>query len=56
MTLTTEDEKALMSKVPCALAMNSLMYVMICTRLEIAQAVIVVIRHMINLGRSTREL
>jgi len=30
-TLTTEDEKALMSEVPYASAVGSLMYAMVCT-------------------------
>ena len=45
---TTEDEKALMSEVPYASAVASLMYSMICTRPDIAQAVRVVSRYMSN--------
>ena len=52
---TTEDEKALMSEVPYASALGSLMYAivclmyaMVCTRPDIAQAVKVVSRYMSN--------
>ena len=47
-TSITEDEKALMSEVPYASAVGSLMYVIICTRSDIAQAVRVVARYMSN--------
>ena len=40
-----------MSKVPYALAVGSLMYVMVCTRLDIGYAVGVVTRYMSNPGR-----
>jgi len=50
-TRTTEDEKTLMSDVPYASAMDSLMYVMVCTRPDIAQAVGVVSRYMSNPGK-----
>ena len=45
---TTEDEKALMSEVPHASIVGSLMYAMICTRPDIAQAVRVISRYMSN--------
>ena len=47
----TEEEKDYMSKVPYALAIGSLMYVMVCTRLDIAHAVGVVSRFMNRLGK-----
>ena len=37
-TLKTEYEKVLMSEVPYALAVGSLMYAVVCTILDIAQA------------------
>ena len=46
--LTTKDEKALMSEVSYASAVGSLMYVMVCTRPNISQAVGVVSRYMSN--------
>ena len=42
----TEKERDHMSKVPYASAIGSLMYVMVCTRLDIAHAVGVVSRFM----------
>jgi len=43
-----EDEKAFMWKILYASVVDSLMYVMLCTRSNIAQAVGVVIRYMSN--------
>lgn len=45
-TIQTEEEKEYMSKVPYASVVGSLMYVMVCTRPDIAFAVIVVSRFM----------
>jgi len=50
-TLTIEDEKALMSEVSYASAVGSLMYTMVCTRSDIAQAVGVISRYMSNPGK-----
>ena len=47
-TPTTEDEKALMSEVQYASAVGSLMYAMVCTRPDVAQAVGVVSIYMRN--------
>ena len=47
----TEEERAYMAKVPYASAIGSLMYVMICTRPDIAQAVGAVSRYMNNPGK-----
>jgi len=47
-TLTIEDEKDFMSEVPYASAVGSLMYAMVCTRPDIAQAAGVVNRYMSN--------
>ena len=49
--LKTIDEKALISKVSYASTVGSLMYVIICTRSDIVQAVRVVSRYMSNLGQ-----
>jgi len=49
--LKTEDEKALMSNVLYASAVGSLMYVMVCTTPDIAQAVGVVSKFMSNPGQ-----
>ena len=46
--LETEEEKDFMAKVSYASAIGSLMYVMVCTRLEIAHAVGSVTRFMTN--------
>ncbi|KAE8711123.1 hypothetical protein F3Y22_tig00110303pilonHSYRG00264 [Hibiscus syriacus] len=46
-----EEERAHMVKVPYASAIGSLMYAMVCTRPDIAQAVGAVSRHMNNLGK-----
>ena len=42
----TQEEEDKMSKVPYASAIGSLMYVMVCTRIDIAHAVGVVSTHM----------
>ena len=47
----TEEGRAYMEKVPYALAIGSLMYVMVCTRPDIAQAVGAVSRYMNNPGK-----
>ena len=44
-----------MSKVPYASAIGSLMYAMVCTRLDIAHEVRVVSRYMSNLGKTQWE-
>ena len=46
-----ENEKAFMSNVPYASIVGKLMNVMVCTRLDIAQAVRVVKRYMSNPGQ-----
>jgi len=43
-----EDVKALMSEVPYASTVGSLMYAIVCTRSDIAQAIGDVSRYMIN--------
>jgi len=48
---TTEDEKTLMSEVPYTSVVGRLMYDMVCTRLDIAQAVGVVSTYMSNPGK-----
>jgi len=47
-TPTMKDKKAPMSEMPYASVVGSLMYAMICTRSDIAQAVRVVSRYMSN--------
>ena len=47
----TEEERAYMAKVPYASTIGSLMYVMVCTRPDIAQAVGAVSRYMNNPGK-----
>lgn len=47
----TEDEVEYMSKVPYANAVGCLMYMMVCTRPDLSQAVSVVSRYMANPGR-----
>jgi len=47
-TSIMKDEKALISEMPYASAVGSLMYAIICTRPDIAQAVGVVSRYMSN--------
>ncbi|KAE8703180.1 BTB/POZ domain-containing protein [Hibiscus syriacus] len=51
MTPSSEDERMEMSRVPYASAVRSLMFDMICTRPDIAQAVGVVSRYMANPGK-----
>ena len=46
-----EEEKAYMSRVPYSSAVGSIVYAMICTRPDIAQAVSVVSKYMANLGK-----
>lgn len=46
----TQEEEDKMSKIPYALVVGSLMYAMVCTRLDIAHAMGVVSRYMRNLG------
>ena len=53
--LKIEDEKAFMSKVSYASAVDSLIYVMVCTRPDIAQAVGVVSTYMSNPGQDSGE-
>ena len=48
---SSEKEKEEMRKVPYALAVGSLMYVMVCTRPDIAHAIGVVSRFLSNLGK-----
>ena len=48
---TTDENKDSMSQVPYAQAVGSLMYVMVCTRPDIAQAVSVVSKYMSNPGK-----
>ena len=50
-TPTTENEKVLMSEVPNASTVGSVIYVMLCTRSNIAQAVGVVSKYMSNLRK-----
>jgi hypothetical protein len=42
---TSDDERSYMEKVPYSSAVGSLMYLMVCTRLDIAQAVSVVSKY-----------
>ncbi|KAE8662818.1 hypothetical protein F3Y22_tig00113124pilonHSYRG00138 [Hibiscus syriacus] len=51
MSHSSEEERMKMSRVPYASAVRSLMFVMICTRPDIAQAVGVVSRYMANPGK-----
>ncbi|KAL4271204.1 hypothetical protein GQ457_13G028940 [Hibiscus cannabinus] len=51
MSPSSEEERMEMSRVPYASAVGSLMFAMICTRPDIAQAVGVVSRYMANPGR-----
>ena len=50
-TLTTKYEKALMSEVSYTSAVSNLIYVMVCTRLHIAQVVRVVNKYTSNPGK-----
>jgi hypothetical protein len=52
---TTQEEKDKMANVPYASAVGSLMYAMVCTRPDIAQAVGVVSRYLSNPGRDHWE-
>lgn len=47
----TQEDMDYMSKVPYASTVGSLMYAMVCTRLDIAHAVGIVSRYMNNLGK-----
>lgn len=51
----TEEERTQMAKVPYASAIGSLMYAMVCTRPDIAQAVGAVSRYMNNPGKTHWE-
>ena len=51
MCLKTQEEEDKMSKVPYASTVGSLMYAMVCTRLDIAHVVGVVSRYMNDLGK-----
>ena len=55
-SLKTEEERDHMSKVSYASAIGSLMYVMVCTRLDIAHAVGVVSRFMSRPGKQHWEI
>ena len=46
----TKEEEDKMSKLPCALALGSLIYAMACTRLDIAHVVGVINSYMSHLG------
>ena len=48
---SNEEKRREMSRVPYASSMESLMFDMICTRPDIAQAVGTIIRYMLNPGR-----
>ena len=48
---SNEDDKLYMQRVPYASAVGSLMYAMVCTRLDIAHVVGMVSRFLSNLGR-----
>uniref|UniRef100_A0A803PR66 Retrovirus-related Pol polyprotein from transposon TNT 1-94 n=1 Tax=Cannabis sativa TaxID=3483 RepID=A0A803PR66_CANSA len=50
-----EAQKLEMSRVPYASVIGSLMYVMVCTRLDIAYALSMVSRFMENLGKEHWE-
>ena len=52
---STEQERAHMANVPYSSAIGSLMYAMVCTRLDIAHAVRVVSRYMSNPGKQHWE-
>ena len=47
----THEEIEYMSKVPYSSTIGSLMYAMVCTRLDIAHVVVVLSRYMNNLGK-----
>jgi hypothetical protein len=46
-----EEEEQVMSRVPYSNAVGSIMYAMVCTCPDISQAVSVVSRYMVNLGK-----
>ena len=50
-----DKDKEEMARVPYASTVGSLMYVMLCTRPDIAQAVGVIGKFMSNLGKSIRK-
>lgn len=50
-----EKGKAYMAKVPYYSTVGSLMYAMVCTRPDIATAIGMVSRYMVNLGKSHWE-
>ena len=52
---TTEKERDHMAKVPYAFVIGSLIYAMVCTRLDIAHVVGVASKYMSNLGKQQRE-
>lgn len=51
MTLNSEEEVEYMAQVPYANAVGKLMYAMVCTRPDIAQAVSMISRFMANLSK-----
>ncbi len=51
----TNEEKDFMARVPYASTIGSLMYAMVCTRLDISHAVGVVSRYMSNPGKQHWE-
>ena len=52
---STEEDKDCMSRVLYSNAVGSLMYAMVCTRLDLAHAICVVSRFMSNLGKTHWE-
>ena len=55
MSPSTEEDRAMMEKVPYASAIGSLMYAMVCTRPDIAYAVGKTSRYLANLGKQHWE-
>jgi hypothetical protein len=53
LALQSEEEERFMSCVPYSSAVGSIMYAMVCTRLDISQAVSVVSFYMANHGKVT---
>ncbi|XP_047342801.1 secreted RxLR effector protein 161-like [Impatiens glandulifera] len=51
----TDEEKKYMTRVPYVSTVGSLMYVMVCTRPDLTQAVSVVRRFMVQLGKEHRK-
>ena len=51
----TEKEREFMAKIPYASVIGSLMYVMVCTRIDIGHGVGVVRKFMSNLGKTHWE-